>query len=163
MATGTIMKMIQPLLQMKLTKLKDTTLSEIILRNTIIETIQENVFIAEPRGALSVELFPFPEIKNIRLTAYPNPVQKYFNLIIETTRPSAATLGIWNVNGHQVKKESVILTEGRNELNFELSDALASGLYIISLDSDNGQGQLKLIKQNDSISCRSCFNCNYDV
>jgi hypothetical protein len=34
-----------------------------------------------------------------------------------------------------------------NELNFELSDQLASGLYVISLVSDNGVGQLKIIKQ----------------
>jgi peroxidase len=128
-------------------EIKNTTLSEVILRNTIIETLQENVFDAEPRGNLSVELFPFPEIGSIQLTAYPNPVQKYFNLVINTYRPAEATLAIYDVNGQQVSQQDVSLSKGRNELNFELSDALANGLYIISLDSDNGQGQLKLIKQ----------------
>lgn len=128
-------------------EIKNTTLSEVILRNTIIETLQENVFDAEPRGNLSVELFPFPEISSIQLTAYPNPVQKYFNLVVNTYRPAEATLTISSISGQQVSQQKVSLDRGRNELNFELSDALANGLYIISLDSDNGQGQLKLIKQ----------------
>jgi hypothetical protein len=128
-------------------ELKNTTLSEIILRNTSIETLQEDVFIAVPRDLLAVEFFPFPEVKSIQLTAYPNPVQKYFNLVIENGRPANATLSIYDVSGQIVTQRSVQLNRGRNELNFELSDELANGLYVVSLDSDNGAGQLKLIKQ----------------
>lgn len=127
--------------------IKNTKLSEIILRNTSIETLQEDVFVAVPRDLLAVELFPFPEIKNIKLTAYPNPVQKYFNIVIETNRTSSATLSIYGINGQTISTQAVTLNRGRNELNFELSDQLANGLYIISLDSDNGQGQLKIIKR----------------
>jgi len=133
----------------EINEIKATTLSEVILRNTIIETLQENVFVAEPRGNLSVELFPFPEISKIHLTAYPNPVQKYFNLVIETRRPTTATLRIWDVNGIEVSSRTVNLQRGKNEVNFELSELLANGLYVISLDSDSGQGQLKLIKHKN--------------
>ncbi len=129
--------------------LKATKLSEIVLRNTSIITLQENVFIAVPRDQLSVELFPFPEIKNIKLKAYPNPVQKFFNLIIESSRSSNATLSFFTIEGQLIRKQPVIIVRGRNELNFELSDQLANGLYIISLDSDSGQGQLKLIKRQE--------------
>ena len=127
--------------------IKNTSLSEILLRNTEILTLQENVFIAEPRGSLAVELFPFSEIKNISIKAYPNPIQKYFNLLIETHRATSATLNIYNVTGALVRAEKVQLKRGQNELNFELSDALANGLYVISLTSDSGNGQLKVIKQ----------------
>ncbi|MCW5519453.1 T9SS type A sorting domain-containing protein [Aureitalea sp. L0-47] len=128
-------------------EIKNTKLSEVILRNTIIEILQEDVFIAIPRGQLAVELFPFPEVRSIELSAYPNPVQKYFNLVIENARPSSATLNIYGVGGQVVSTRSVQLNRGRNEINFELSDQLASGLYVITLESDSGAGQLKLIKQ----------------
>ncbi|MBT8261552.1 MAG: T9SS type A sorting domain-containing protein [Bacteroidia bacterium] len=128
-------------------ELKSTKLSEIILRNSSIETLQEDVFIAVPRDLLAVEFFPFPEVKSIELTAYPNPVQKYFNLVIESSRPSSATLSIYGVSGQIISQQAVQLNRGRNELNFELSDQLANGLYVVSLDSDNGAGQLKLIKR----------------
>jgi len=127
--------------------LKSTTLSEIILRNTIIETLQENVFLAVPRETLAVELFPFQDIKNIKLTAYPNPIQKHFNLLIETNKPTNASLTIYDMNGKTVSSEAFQLIKGKNELNFELSDHLANGLYVISLTSDDGHGQLKIIKQ----------------
>jgi hypothetical protein len=128
-------------------EIKNTKLSEVILRNTIIEILQEDVFVAIPRGQLAVELFPFPEVRSIELSAYPNPVQKYFNLVIENARPSSATLNIYGVGGQMVSTRSVQLNRGRNEINFELSDQLASGLYVITLESDSGAGQLKLIKQ----------------
>ncbi len=127
--------------------LKNTKLSEVILRNTIIETLQEDVFVAVPRGQLAVELFPFPEIRSIELSAYPNPVQKYFNLVIDNARPSAATLNIFDVSGQIITTRSVQLNKGRNEINFELSDQLANGLYVVTLESDSGAGQLKLIKR----------------
>lgn len=127
--------------------LKATKLSDIILRNTSIEVLQENVFIAVPRDLLAVELFPFEEIRNIRLKAYPNPVHKYFNLIIETSRPTVASLTISELSGKIISQNNYDLKRGSNELNFELSDALANGLYIISLQSEAGEGQLKLIKR----------------
>jgi hypothetical protein len=127
--------------------IKNTTLSQIILRNTAIETLQENVFIAVPRGTLAVELFPFQEIKNIELKAYPNPIQKYFKLNIETNRAANATLSIYDISSKLVSADKLQLVKGKNEFNFELSDELANGLYVISLTSDNGQGQLKVIKQ----------------
>jgi len=106
------------------------------------------VFIAVPRNALSVELLPFPEIKTMSLKAYPNPIQKYFTLMIETSRPLDASLKIMDVNAKLISEEKVILVKGQNKLEFELNDQLANGLYIISLTSDHGQGQLRVIKQH---------------
>ncbi|NNM22851.1 MAG: T9SS type A sorting domain-containing protein [Flavobacteriaceae bacterium] len=131
----------------ELEEIKNTKLSEILLRNTTIETLQENVFIAVPRGQLSVELFPFPEIGNLQLAAYPNPTQKYFNLAFDAYRPGSATLSIYDTNGREAMRRSVEIKRGKNELDFELDDFLANGLYIISLKSDAGSGELRIIKQ----------------
>jgi peroxidase len=127
--------------------IKSTKLSEIILRNTAIETLQENVFIAVPRSTLAVELFPFPEFKSLKLNAYPNPIQKYFNLVIDSRHASSANLRIFNIQGLQVFQSTLNIQQGKHEYPFELSDELASGLYVISLESEQGQGQLKVIKE----------------
>ncbi|MBL4707890.1 MAG: T9SS type A sorting domain-containing protein [Flavobacteriales bacterium] len=131
----------------EITALKRISLSKVVVRNTEVGRLQSNVFEAVPRHLLSIELFPFPEVSNIELKAYPNPVQKYFNLVITNSRPSSAILRIIDVNGKLVKEEAVKLAKGENKLNFELSDELANGLYTIILSSDGGQGELKLIKQ----------------
>ena len=130
----------------EIAELKATKLSEIILRNTTIETLQENVFVAVPRELLAVELFPFPEIRSIELRAYPNPVQKYFNLQIDASRATTARLTISELTGKVVQDQVVNINRGKNELSFELSDQQANGLYIISFASEIGDGQLKLIK-----------------
>jgi hypothetical protein len=129
-------------------EIKSTKLSEIILRNTDIVTLQENVFIAAPRGTLAVELFPFQEFKSLKLNAYPNPIQKYFNLVIDSRHTSSARLKIFNMQGRLINESTLNIKEGKHEYPFELSDALASGLYVISLESNQGQGQLKVIKDN---------------
>lgn len=131
----------------EISALKSTKLSEIIMRNTAIDTIQENVFIATPRNQLSIALFPFPEIRNIKLSAYPNPVQRNFHLVIETIRPTSAKLSIWDMNGQLVRYERVTLDKGKNNLDFELSDQLAAGLYTIALESESGLGRLTISKQ----------------
>ncbi|NND88400.1 MAG: T9SS type A sorting domain-containing protein, partial [Flavobacteriaceae bacterium] len=126
--------------------IKNTKLSEIVLRNTSIETLQENVFDAVPREELAVEFFPFAGVMNMKLKAYPNPVQKYFNIQIEARRPSTATLRIFDAGGVEVESQAIQITRGTSTHSFELSDALASGLYVVSLQSDAGNGELKLIK-----------------
>ena len=132
----------------EINELKSTKLSEIILRNTDIELIQENVFIAVPRETLSVELFPFPEFKSLKLQAYPNPIQKYFKLVIDSRHSSTARLSIFNMNGQRINETKLNIHRGKNEYPFELDDELASGLYVITLESDQGKGQLKVIKTN---------------
>lgn len=130
----------------EINEIKNTKLSELILRNTDIETLQEDVFIAVPRNELSVEFFPFSGVMNIDVTAYPNPVQKYFKLRIEARRSSMATLRIFNINGIQVQEKQIPMMRGVTEHEFELSDQLANGTYLISLESDAGKGSLKIIK-----------------
>ncbi|WP_151673983.1 peroxidase family protein [Patiriisocius marinus] len=132
--------------QVEIDEIKNTKLSEVILRNTDIETLQEDVFTAVPRDELSIEFFPFSGVMNIDVTAYPNPVQKYFKIRIEARRPSMATLRIFDLNGILVQEKQIAMMRGVTEHDFELSDQLANGTYLISLESDAGKGSLKIIK-----------------
>jgi hypothetical protein len=134
--------------QAQISVIKSTKLSEIILRNTAIELLQENVFTAVPRGTLAVELFPFPEFKSLTLNAYPNPIQRYFKLVIDSRRASSARLRVLNLQGQQISETVLNIQAGKNEYPFELNDELANGLYVITLESDQGQGQLKVIKKS---------------
>jgi hypothetical protein len=130
----------------EIAEIKNTKLSEIIMRNTDIEVLQEDVFTAVPRDELAVEFYPFSGVMNMQLKAYPNPVQKYFNIQIEARRPSTATLNIYDASGVTVQQRTINIMPGVTDHAFELSDSLANGLYVITLDSDAGQGQLKIIK-----------------
>ncbi|MEO1436875.1 MAG: peroxidase family protein [Bacteroidota bacterium] len=127
--------------------IQSTRLSDIILRNTTIDSIQTNVFFAEPLVAVSVEVLPFREIRNIKVNAFPNPVQQFFTLEIEAFSPLNATLQIFDELGRVVHTRDLSLERGENVIQLELKAALANGMYTINIQSDEAAGQIRILKQ----------------
>lgn len=132
--------------QAEIDAIKTTKLVDIIKRNTTIQAIQNDVFIAQPALTVAIELSPFKDIRNMELRAYPNPVQKHFELTINALRNSNAQLAILDNTGSIVQTKKVRLTKGQNLLSWQLDDHIANGLYTIYLNADNDTGQLKIVK-----------------
>jgi len=129
-------------------KIKTTTLADIIRRNTTISNIQDNVFFAKAyNDVVSVEMMPFSNISHINITAYPNPIQNNFILNIISKNNNSAVLEVVDLAGKLILSKNIELEEGENNLNFSLSNEVASGVYNIVIKDENGVGQLKLIKQ----------------
>ena len=126
--------------------IKATRLADIIRRNTDIITIQDSVFYAQERDLVSVELLPFQQIRTLELSAYPNPTQKYFTLKANVVNNSTGILQIFNASGQLVRKEKLNFVTGNNEFTLEIDDALASGLYTITINLDGDRGSLKILK-----------------
>jgi len=127
--------------------IKNTRLSDVIKRNTDVESIQDNVFFAEGRDLVDVEVVPFESIRNIALEAFPNPVQRYFTLTINAMKTGTARLSIIDNAGRVTQRHSIDLAKGKNIMEFELPIQLANGLYTILLEADGDTGFVKLIKQ----------------
>ncbi len=127
-------------------EIKNTTLADLIKRNSTITSLQPNVFIAKPRNLVSVEVIPFRQLRQIHLTAYPNPIQQYFNLRVQAVKTGKGTLQIIDASGKIVKTQNLQLVRGENTFEFELDDILANGLYTILLTLDGDRGQLKVLK-----------------
>lgn len=132
--------------QAEIDDIKNTRLADIIRRNTNIQAIQNDVFIAQPALTVAIELSPFKDIRNMELNAYPNPVQKHFELSINALRNSTGQLSILDNSGKIVQTKKVQLNKGQNLLSWELEDKIANGLYTIFLTADNDTGQLKIVK-----------------
>lgn len=126
--------------------IQNTRLSDIILRNTSIDLIQDNVFLAQERNTLAVELLPFEGVPTVNLEAWPNPVQRYFSLKIRAYKNFSATLTIIDNSGRTVKEQTLEVVNGENVFEFELDEVLASGLYTILVQAEEGVGQLKIVK-----------------
>lgn len=130
--------------------LKNQRLAKIIKRNTGIENMQDNVFFALPHDELqpvSVEITPFTNIRRIDIEAFPNPVADNFTLTIKSVRPEKATLRITNKVGQIIKEEALTIARGENKFAYQLDENYTSGLYIISLQTEDQVGQLKIVKQ----------------
>ncbi|MCB9169957.1 MAG: T9SS type A sorting domain-containing protein [Flavobacteriales bacterium] len=127
--------------------LNNTTLADVILRNTSIQTLQPNVFMAVPRDALAVELLPFSDLHDFALRAFPNPAQQHFELAFEAHRAGAASLEFFDQQGRLVRTDALTIAAGSNQFRFDLGADLAAGLYSIVLRTQEGRGQLRLVKQ----------------
>jgi len=130
----------------EINEIKNTRLVDVIRRNTSIQAIQNDVFIAQPATTVAIELAPFKDIRNMELNAYPNPIQKHFRLKINAFRNSSATLSILDNSGRMVQSMEVNIVKGENLVSWELQDEIANGLYTIYLNAENDAGQLKIVK-----------------
>ncbi len=126
--------------------LKNTKLSEVILRNTSITNIQENVFVAEPRALVGVEIVPFKNIRNIEIEAFPNPVQKHFTLSVESIKDEEGDLYVLDQLGRTILQRSIQLNRGENSFSLSLEDEIANGIYSILLKTNDDAGQIKIVK-----------------
>lgn len=126
--------------------LRTTTLSNIIKRNTNIIDLQDNIFIANDIE-VGIDMSPFAGIRTINIEAFPNPTPNQFNIRIKARQPQMATLTITDNAGRIVLTEQLTIKRGDNQFNYALDDKYADGLYIITLQSGDNVGKLKLVKQ----------------
>ncbi len=126
--------------------IKSVRLADIVRRNTSFTNVQDDIFVASPSSTVSVELFPFGNVRDIDIQAYPNPIQKHFTLTINAFSAGNAELFIIDNLGKEAMRKDVSLVKGENTLEFELDARLANGLYTIVLKSNDDFGKLKIIK-----------------
>lgn len=124
-----------------------TTMSQIVLRNTSITNLQDNVFFAEEHTLTSIEVEPFDNIRRIELSAYPNPVVRHVSLYVKTNNREKGTLTVNDLSGTEIFSQKVTLRSGENNLEFELPEAITSGLYVINYSSKNAKGSFSIVKQ----------------
>lgn len=136
-------------LALELAAIKQTRLSDVIRRNTSINTIQDDVFYAQKRNLVGVELLPFQKIRSLELEAYPNPTQKYFTIKMNAISNGEGVLTIIDELGRVVKEQRLDFVTGKNEFNLELDDNLASGIYTINITIDNDRGNLRILKSGN--------------
>ncbi|MEO8149974.1 MAG: LamG-like jellyroll fold domain-containing protein [Bacteroidia bacterium] len=87
----------------------------------------------------------FEQSNENNLFEYPNPASDFVTISFDS-EDAIAELQIININGEVVKKKQVELTEGSYEEPLDVS-ALAPGIYMIQLRSQNSLSSVRFIKQ----------------
>ena len=124
-------------------EIRQTRLSDVIMRNVEVDYMQGNVFLAEDRGSTtSLASISKPTLK---LAVYPNPIQEDFNLAFQLEQGGDAELRITNVMGQTVQTQRLQTIAGDNMVNMILDESLANGIYHVSISKDNNYGVHKLV------------------
>jgi len=125
-------------------ELRNTNFRDIIMRNTTIKIMQENVFEAMPFS----EIPTGPEIPEIQLSAeiYPNPTADLFTLKIFSENDTNMKLTFFDNSGRVVLEEVKELYAGNNFISYNIGQTLSKGLYNVVLEQGLSYKILKLVK-----------------
>lgn len=112
--------------------IKSTTMADIVLRNTSLKLMQDNIFFASPECDMSkIELAE----RHLEMKIYPNPTVDYFNLAIYGTNESEASYQITNSTG-QIYEEGILqLDLGMNTFSMTLRNSWPDGVYSFNVFS----------------------------
>ncbi len=108
-------------------KIKSTTLRDIIMRNTDIKIMQDNVFEATVPEDL-VE-GPVLEVSTISAAIYPNPSPGIPTLKVYVDEDTEVQINVFDNQGSRVLSFSRVLQEGNNQIPLDLMSETGSMAY----------------------------------
>ncbi len=119
-------------------------LRDVLMRNTNMKVMQDDVFVAMPHGNIEggPDIIPFP----LEAVIYPNPVLDDLQLKVYASRDEQLNITIVNYMGKVVKQSSLPMYEGSNILNVNIFDC-PRGYYNVILDTEYRRNVLKMIKK----------------
>ncbi len=125
--------------------IKNTTMRDIIMRNSSISLMQKEVFRAMPTEMISdgPELFPV----NLEAAVYPNPIEASFRLKVKSSSETELNIQILDFEGKKITDEFYHAYEGDNIIDFTGMDNLSSGYYNLLIISGENYNVLKLVKK----------------
>lgn len=132
-----------------LLEIKNTQLSDIILRNTLISQMPENVFQSVNSDFFSsVEITGLSEFSNISLDVFPNPAIEILNIELHSEKANDYNLSLNQLNGIEIFKTNIQVHEGDNYFQFDLEDMnIPSGAVLIKIENKLEKGSLVIIKR----------------
>lgn len=120
------------------------SMRDILMRNTSISIMQDEVFKATPHDNIEggPELVPFP----LDAAIYPNPVQSTLQMKVYGSRDEFLTVSIIDYMGRMISKTEHHIYEGNNTVYVDLIDC-PRGYYNVVLDTEYRRNVLKMIKR----------------
>lgn len=120
------------------------SMRDILMRNTSISIMQEEVFKAIPHDNIEggPDLNPFPLAAEI----YPNPVIGTLQMKVYGSRDETLEVSVVDYMGRMISKTEHHIYEGNNVVQVDLTDC-PRGYYNVVLDTEYRRNVLKMIKK----------------
>ncbi len=113
-----------------------TTFHDIIMANTDISLMQDNVFMA-----MEHENIPDgPELEKTVISAaiYPNPVSADSKIKIYSKEATTLTISVFDISGNRISSSKVDVLFGENVVYKDFFSGLPNGAYNIKIENDLG-------------------------
>lgn len=125
--------------------IRNTTFKDIITRNSNIEVMQDNVFMAMPYDQIPLG----PELPSVQLAsiAYPNPTFNDFTVKVYSDVDTDIDVSIYDLSGNLVQTNSDQLVPGDNYLTYSFGDNYSKGIYNVVIDAGYAYQIVRLVKE----------------
>ncbi len=129
----------------ELEEIRNTTLYDVIMRNSGIDIMQEDVFMAMDHSDIPTG----PDLTNLALeaVAYPNPTTGLVHIKLYAESDNKIHLDLFDPIGRLVRSEYWDVQRGDNFMTMNLDEGLPRGMYNLMIESSNSFNILKIIKE----------------
>ncbi len=131
----------------EITEIRNTKLSDIILRNTELTVLQKDVFTTVDHKA-----FEYVEAisgnAQVSIHPFPVPFTNDLSLILQSTKTDNGRLEIYNLLGQIVYSENIKVEIGQNLFELSLEEGLPNGFYTVSVSLPGIKEDHKILKAN---------------
>ena len=125
-------------------EITNTTFRDIIMRNTGIDVMQDNVFTAmDPSDLIQG---PDIELTDLNAVLYPNPSINNVFVKIYAEEDYDIDLSLFDDLGRLMSQTDVSLTEGENIIDLDIQNLGEGGMYNVILRRDDQKTVLRLIR-----------------
>ena len=126
--------------------IRDTRLYDILMRNTELGALQEEVFFIST--CEDMEFAQIPVIKReLEFTVFPNPVENEFTIKLYSEEGELVNYRITDMMGRVIEEKELEVSAGFNRFDFYLDNSYITGIYQLTLFTENNSGQFRLVKQ----------------
>ncbi len=124
--------------------IKVTTLHDVIMRNTDISLMQDEVFEAMPHEDIpnGAALLPL----HLEANLYPNPTKTDFTIKYYLEIEEVVNVEVFNSNGQLLSTNDYTGTLGNNFIPFSLPSEYPRGVYNIKLETSSSYKILRIVK-----------------
>jgi hypothetical protein len=126
-------------------EIQNTSFRDIIMRNTEISLMQDNVFVAMPHD----DIPNGPKLAEIQLEAsiYPNPTLGDFTVKVFMEEEIELNISVFDANGRLVLSKSKLAYVGENFMHLKIGDQLPRGIYNVLVEAGYEFSIKRIIKE----------------
>ncbi len=123
-------------------QIKETTLADVILRNTNMDCIQDSVFFMQPQKGY--RCWPFVVDTDLDISITPIPIVSESKLNIYSARDQEIHARIIGIDGREKWARDYPLVKGENHLKISVTPQLSKGVYVFIIESGERFNAIKI-------------------
>ncbi len=127
-------------------EINNTTLSDIVQRNTSFNNYQNNLFFIKSNPIIDPILGP--DLKNVDLdfAVYPNPTISNFTIKIHSEKEQSVSFKLFDSDNKLILSQDRILKEGDNYIYYNILDGKPRGVYNMLMQTEETFNLARIIK-----------------